>query len=165
MPAYMSYQRYTLSLAFAMLVVMPIAFGVAPPTPLPIRLIVGDTHACEISRNAAYRVSPAFSPSSWLPRFSTTPPMLHRRAGEFGGPQRSLYVRPDSPSTWKYSHGGLPVVRHTSVAARPAGSGKRLSIAFTPPCSGVSKSPSTTGPAPVSIVMSSRSTAPRVNEL
>src|ERR1041385_6124423 len=147
-----------------MLAVRPIAFGVAPPTPLPIRLIVGDTHACEISRNAPYRVSPAFSPSSWLPTFSTTPPMLQLRFGEFGGPQRSLYVRLDSPSTWKYSHGGLPVVRHTSVAAWPAGSGKRLSIAFTPPCSGFSKLPITLGPEPVSMVTSSSSTAPRPAE-
>src|SRR5512144_1774150 len=107
------------SLAFTMLAVRPMAFGVAPPAPLPIMLIVGDTSICEISRYAVNRVSPAFSPSSWLPTVVTTPPMLHTRAGEFDGPQRSLYVRFDSASVWKYSVGGLPVVRHTSVTVRP----------------------------------------------
>src|SRR5689334_25420926 len=121
------------SLAFAMLAVMPMAFGVAPPTPWPTRLIVGDTSICEISRNAVNRVSPAFSPSSWLPTVVTTPPMLHTRAGELDGPQRSLYVRFDSASAWKYSAGGLPVVRHTSVAWSVGGSGNRLSMALTPP--------------------------------
>src|SRR6516225_12361084 len=102
----MSYHRIQSSLAFAMLLVMPCAFGVVPPAPLPIRLIVGDTSICEISRNAVNRLSPAFSPSSWLPTVVTTPPMLQFRAGEFGGPQRSLYVRFDSASVWKYSAGG-----------------------------------------------------------
>jgi hypothetical protein len=64
-----------------------------------------------------------------------------------------------------YSAGGLPVERHTSVTASPGGNGKRLSIAFTPPCSGVSKSPSTTGPAPLSMVTSSTCAAPYPNEL
>jgi hypothetical protein len=70
-----------------------------------------------------------------------------------------------SASAWMFALTGLPVVRQTSVDARPGGNGKRLSIAFTPPCSGVSKSPITTGPAPLSIVTSSSSTAPRPAEL
>src|SRR5215471_4404445 len=141
MPAYMSYHRITSSVAFAMLFVMPIALGVAPPTPSPSRLIVGDTSICDTSRSDANRVSPAFSPSSWLPTVVTTPPMLHARAGEVDGPQRSLYVRFDSASTWKYSPGGLPVVRHTSVTFVSGGSGNRLSIAFVPPCSATSNVP------------------------
>src|SRR5262245_8693588 len=127
MPAYMSYWRIQSSLADEMLFVMPIPFGVPPPA-VPLKLIVGDTHICETSRYAKNRVSAAFSPSSWLPTTITTPPMLQTRAGEFGGPHRSLYVSPDSAWTWKYSVGGLPVERHTSVVRRPGGSGKRLSI-------------------------------------
>src|SRR5258706_5605368 len=119
---------------------------------------------CETSRNAVNRESPARSPSSWLPAVKTTLPRLHLRCGELGGPHRSLYVRFDSASRWKYSAGGLPVERQTSVTCSVGGSGKRLSIAFTPPCSGVSKSPITTGPAPLSIVTSSSSTAPREND-
>src|ERR1051326_3949409 len=96
---------------------------------------------------------------------NTTPPRLQWRCGELGGPHRSLYVRLDSASRWKFSLGGFPVERHTSVACSAGGNGKRLSIAFSPPCSGVSKSPITTGPAPVSMVTSSSSTAPREAEL
>src|SRR5215471_9756592 len=165
MPAYMSYHRMMSLLACTMLVVRPIEFGVAPPTPAPTRLIVGDTHISEISRNAVNLESPEASPSSWLPTLRMMPPMLQTLAGESGGPQRSLYVSPESASTWKFSAGGLPVERHTSVTWSPGGSGKRLSIAFTPPCSGVSKLPITLDPEPVSMVTSSSSTAPRVNEV
>src|SRR5262252_2802912 len=112
----MSYIRIQSSLADEMLLVIPIPFGVVPPAPLPRKSIVGETQSCETSWNAKNRVSAAFSPSSWLPAVSTTPPILHFRAGEFGGPHRSLYVRFDSASTWKYSPGGLPVERQTSVA-------------------------------------------------
>src|ERR1043166_7553626 len=91
---------------------MPCEFGT--PGLVSRRLIVGETANCEISRNAVNRSSPARSPSSWLPHVSTSPPMLHFLAGELGGPQRSLYVSPDSASRWKYSAGGLPVERHTS---------------------------------------------------
>ena len=142
---------------------MPIEFRL-PPGPSS-RLIVGDWISCMTSRNAVNRESPAFSPSSWLPTVITLPPMLQMRAGEFGGPQRSLYVRLEILCTCMYSGGGLPVERHTSVDVSPPTSGNRLSIALTPPCSGVSKSPITTGPAPLSIVTSSISTAPRPNEL
>src|SRR5262245_19454881 len=120
MPAYMSYQSTMSSEAFAIVVEMPCEFF-APAGP-PTMLMVGDSSICDISRNAVNRVSPAFSPSSWLPQVVTTPPMLHTRAGELDGPQRSLYVRFDSASVWKYSLGGLPVVRHTSTAVRPGGS-------------------------------------------
>src|ERR1051326_6598938 len=93
---------------------MPCEFGT--PGLVSRRLIVGETANCEISRNAVNRSSPARSPSSWLPHVSTSPPMLHFRAGELGGPQRSLYVSPDSASRRKYSAGGVP-------GARPAGGG------------------------------------------
>src|SRR5512144_1449827 len=107
----MSYQRMMSSVALAMLEVMPIAFGVAPPAPSPTRSIVGDTSIWDTSRNGMNRVSPAFSPSSWLPTVVTTPPMLHTRAGEFDGPQRSLYVGFDSASAWMYGLIGVPVER------------------------------------------------------
>src|SRR5262245_33176255 len=113
MPAYRSYHRTQSSLAFAIEDEMPIEFCV-PPGP-PTRLIVGETMECEISRNAVKRVSPAFSPSSWFPTASTTPPMLQLRLGEFGGPHSSFQVRLERGSVWKYSPGGLPVARHTSV--------------------------------------------------
>src|SRR5262249_10454181 len=87
--------------------------------------------------------------------------MLQMRVGDVGGPQRSLYVSADSRSTCMCVGGALPVERQTSFAVSPGGSGKRLSIAFTPPCCGVSKSPITTGPAPLSIVTSSIWTAPQ----
>src|SRR5690349_8688155 len=109
-----------------MVAVMPCEFGT--PGAVWSRLMVGETTPCEISRNAVYRESPAFSPSSWLPGVSTSPPMLHTREGEFGGPHRSLYVRLDRFSRCQYSPGGLPVERHTSVTRSPGGSGKRLSI-------------------------------------
>src|SRR5690349_2274008 len=142
---------------------MPIEF--APPPPAGTRLIVGETIVCEISRNAVNRESPAFSPSSWLPTAVTTPLMLHTRAGEFDGPQRSLYVRFESASVCQYSPGGLPVERHTSTEVRPGGSGKRLSMALTPLCSAPSNAPIVTTPAPLSIVTSSRRTAPRPFEV
>src|SRR5712691_10016064 len=122
---------------------MPCEFGT--PGAASSRLMVGEKQCCETSRNAVNRESPAFSPSSWLPHVSTKPPMLQTRAGEVGGPHRSLYVRFDSASMWKYSGGGLPVERHTSVVARAGGSGKRLSMLFTPPCSAPSKSPRVIG--------------------
>src|SRR6185436_1161179 len=94
--------------------------------------------------------------------------MLQLRAGEFGGPHRSLYVRFDNASMCMYSPGGLPVERQLFSLFTPAGGsglpaipGNRLSIAPTPACSVNSKSPNTTGPEPVSIVMSSMITAPR----
>ena len=43
-----------------------------------------------VSLNAVARVSPAPSPSSWLPTVITAPPMLQLRAGELAAPQRSL---------------------------------------------------------------------------
>src|SRR5690349_11800584 len=155
----MSYQRYQSSLGLAIVAVMPIEFGT--PGAVWRQLIVGETACCATSRNAANRESPAFSPSSWLPQVSTSPPMLQMRAGEFGGPQRSLYVRFARFSMWKYSAGGLPVERHTSLTVSPGGSGNRLSIWFTPPCSTPSKSPMFEAPAPLSIVTSSISTAPQ----
>src|SRR5262245_12600018 len=162
-PAYMSYQRYTSSVAFAMLLRRPIELT-APPGPFVV-LMVGEIISCMTSRNAVNRVSPAFSPSSWLPTVSTRPPMLQMRAGEFDGPHRSLYVRFESASTWMYSPGGLPVVRHTSRPVSGLGSGKRLSIEFAPVCSAPSKPPIRTAPAPLSTVTSSISTAPRPFEL
>src|SRR2546428_11261078 len=118
-----------------------------------------------VSRIDAYRESDMDSPMSWFAGVTMLPEILHTREGEFDGPHRSLYVRLLSGSTWNQVLGGLPVERHTSVAPSAGGSGKRLSMAFTPPCSGVSKSPITTGPAPVSMVTSSTCTAPRAPEL
>src|SRR6266542_5862883 len=112
--------------------------GVKPmlfATPDDFRLIVGDITACETSRNAVNRESPAFSPSSWLPAAISAPPMLHTRAGEFDGPHRSLYVRFDSASMWKDASGGLPLERHTSTDVSLPTSGKRLSMALAPPFS------------------------------
>src|SRR5262245_38506076 len=136
-PAYMSYQRYTSSVELAMLFRRPCELS--PPAGPFVRLMVGEIISCMTSRNAVNRVSPAFSPSSWLPTVSTRPPMLQMRAGELDGPQRSLYVRFESCSTWTYSAGGLPVVRHTSRPVRPPGSGNRLSIEFAPEFSAPSK--------------------------
>src|SRR5260221_14785946 len=102
---------------FAVVPVMPMELGT--PGAASLGLIVGDTACCDTSRNAVNRESPAFSPSSWLPAASTSPPMLQTRAGELGAPQRSLYVRLARFSMWKYSAGGLPVERHTSVVSRP----------------------------------------------
>src|SRR5712692_10555652 len=107
---------------------MPCEFGT--PGLASLRLIVGESENCEISRNAVNRSSPARSPSSWLPHVSTSPPMLQQRAGELGGPQRSLYVRFDSASMCMYSPGGLPVERHMLVTE--FGVGNRLSIWPTP---------------------------------
>src|ERR1041385_7719273 len=88
MPAYMSYQITWSSVAFAIVAEMPIEFCV-PPGP-PTRLITGDRQCCETSRTAVNRESAGFPPSSWFPTVSTSPPMLHTREGELGGPQRSL---------------------------------------------------------------------------
>src|ERR1051325_8460761 len=145
--------------AFAIVAVMPCEFG-APAGP-GIRLIVGESLNCEISRNAVNRESPARSPSSWLPHVSTSPPMLQTRAADVGDPQRSLYVRFDSASMCMYSPGGLPVERQILVTG--FGVGNRLSIWFTP-FSEPSKSPMTTSPAPMLMVTSSSSTAPREND-
>src|SRR5690242_3439732 len=98
---------------------MPIEFA-TPPGP-GTRLIVGESAYCEISRNAVNRESPAFSPSSWLPTVSTFPAMLHTRAGELDGPQRSLYVRFASGSTCMYSPGGFPVERQLLSVVTPGG--------------------------------------------
>src|SRR6185436_8794755 len=93
-----------------------------PPGP-GTKLIVGVTASWEISRKAVKRESPARSASSWLPAVSTSPPMLQLRAGEFGGPHKSLYVRFDSASTCMYSPGGLPVERQLlTVVTVPGGS-------------------------------------------
>src|SRR5512134_2450686 len=163
MPAYMSYQSTMSSLALRIVAEMPIELA-TPPGP-GTRLIVGETTCCEISRNAVNRESPAFSPSSWLPTVITSPPMLQIRAGEFGGPHRSLYVSAESGSTWMYSPGGLPVERQLLTEFTPGGPGSRLSIEPTPLCSAPSKLPRTTGPPPVSIVTSSICTAPRPAEV
>src|SRR5262245_29586323 len=96
-----------------MLFEMPCEFGV-PPGP-PIKLIAGDTMAWLISRNGRKRVSPTFSASSWLPTVRMFPLRLHCRPGDVTGPHRSLYVTLEMGSTWKYSAGGLPDVRQTSV--------------------------------------------------
>jgi hypothetical protein len=98
---------------------MPIEL--ATPAGPGTRLIVGDTMFCEISRNAVKRESPAFSPSSWLPTAITSPARLQMRAGELGGPHRSLYVSADSGSTCMYSPGGLPVESQLLTELTPGG--------------------------------------------
>src|SRR5262245_16374716 len=134
----------------------------APPAP-GIRLMVGERMLCETSRNAVNRESPAFSPSSWFPAVTTSPPMLQNRVGESGGPHRSLYVRPESASTCMYSPGGFPVERQLFSELTPGGAcaSNRLSIEPTPLCSSPSKSPSVTLPPPVLVTTSSTCTAPR----
>src|SRR5207244_9473402 len=106
------------------------------------------------------------SPWSLLPQASTAPLMLQMRLAEFGGPQMSLYWSSEMLRMCMYSVGGLPLVRHTSVDVSPPGSGKRLSMAPTPPCSAVSKSPMVVKPPRAFwTCTSSRRTGPRPNEL
>src|SRR5438045_5820267 len=108
----MSYQMTMSSVARAMLWRRPIELT-APAGPSS-RFMVGEIIDCCTSRSAVNRESPAFSLSSWLPTVRTTPPRLHLRAGEFGGPHRSLYVRLDSASAWMYGLTGLPAERQTA---------------------------------------------------
>jgi hypothetical protein len=59
-----------------------------------------------------------------------------------------LYVRFGQCSAWMYAAAGLPVTRHTSVHVSAGGSGKRLSMAFAPPCSASRSRRSRSGPRP-----------------
>jgi hypothetical protein len=129
------------SVALAMLAAGPSRSGAAGPVS---RLIVGDMIYSMHSRTREARVADRLA-------VVVVPDVTHHAvdvadaSGEFDGPQRSLYVS-DGPArrgcTRRRPCPSPPHIRHL----QRRGSGKRLSMALTPPCCGDSKSPSTGGP-------------------